>query len=116
MAYGFTTTPDPQIATQLDQSFASVHEAMGQTLESARAGDRAVAELVRNAAAQNSDLNSKAASENQILITTAAANTLLNGTAGLNTLLLRAVRDQPGSRDFAGPTPVPEPAPAPAKA
>ena len=95
MAYGFTTTPDPAIATAMDQNFAAVNASMLQTLESARGGDRAVAELVRNAAAQNSDLNSKAASENQILITTAAANTLLNGALMSGILGARSASSQP---------------------
>ena len=63
----------------MQQNFAGASNAMIQLQESAAAGDKLVAELIRNAAEQNADLNSKSASELQTLVTTAAANTLLNG-------------------------------------
>ena len=54
MAYGLGTGVgiDPTIATAMDQAFAADHEAMGGVRESAVAGDKLVAELIRNAAAR----------------------------------------------------------------
>ena len=94
---------DATIGMQLAQAAAAIHASMLQTLESARAGDRLVAELVRTAAQQNADLFAKSAGANQILTQVASANTLLAGLLAQITEQLRASGGQPqASADKAG--------------
>jgi hypothetical protein len=81
---------DATIAQVLDQSFANQAAEFSAQANRARAGDAAVAELVRNVAVQTTQL-----------VGAKAAQNLEVDRLGQQILAERAVRDQPGSSAFA---------------
>ena len=88
-------TLDDGIALAMQQGFADGQSLLRQAGIRSNAGDAIVLELSRQAAAQNADLNSKSASENQVLITTAAAGQLLGGSLAQQILQQRSAGGQP---------------------
>ena len=94
---------DPAVAQSLQAGYADGQALIRAAAVRSNAGDAIVLELARQAAAQNADLNSKSASENQVLITTAAAGQLLGGTLAQSILQQRSAGGQPqASADQAG--------------
>jgi hypothetical protein len=77
---------DPTIAHVLDQQFANQAQEFNAQANRARAGDSAVAELVRNVAVQTTQL-----------VGAKAAQTLEADRLGQQILAQRSVRDQPAS-------------------
>jgi hypothetical protein len=77
---------DPTIAHVLDQQFAVQASEFNMQANRARAGDAAVAELVRNVAVQTTQL-----------VGAKAAQTLEADRLSQQLLAQRAVRDQPAS-------------------
>ncbi len=91
------TEIDPLICKALDQSFADGQNATRERYNTSQEGNNLVRELIRNASAQNEDLNAKAAAQTQILITTKAADALLNGGLANDILAQRSAGGQPQS-------------------
>ena len=85
-----STPIDATIAQVLDQQFANQAQEFNAQANRARAGDAAVAELVRNVAVQTTQL-----------VGAKAAQNLEVDRLGQQILAERAVRDQPGSTTFA---------------
>lgn len=84
---------DATIAQVLDQAFVNQSAEFTAQANRARAGDAAVAELVRNVAVQTTQL-----------VGAKAAQNLEVDRLGQQILAERAVRDQPGSAPFSGKT------------
>lgn len=85
-------TMNPTVSDVLDKAFATQFQEFNAQGNRARAGDAAVAELVRNVAVQTTQL-----------VGAKAAQTLEADRIAQETLQQRAVRDQPGSSPFANP-------------